>query len=199
MSSTGADRTTDLVYAAQGGSRLALEALFRRYLPRVRQIVALRLGYRLTDFYRYEDIVQDTLLNLFLKLDRFDTTSEARFRAWLASCTTNSVREHFRRARAKKRSALPSTVFPSEGLLAEILPSRESPPPALAEFEECAERVEAALLRLPERERDVIIYVRLCGMSSDETADRMGISSPAAARKLLSRSLERLRRLLDET
>ncbi len=44
------DPTTCLVLAAQGGDRDALEGLFRRYLPRVRQIVALRLGYSLRDF-----------------------------------------------------------------------------------------------------------------------------------------------------
>ena len=86
------DPTTCLVLAAQGGDRDALEGLFRRYLPRVRQIVALRLGYSLRDFADSEDLVQEALLNVFRNLDRFGARSEGRFRYWLTRCVANSMR-----------------------------------------------------------------------------------------------------------
>src|SRR5262245_38872233 len=51
------ETTLRLVRGAQAGDRVALEALFERYLPRVQRIVSLRLGCPLKDFAGYEDLV----------------------------------------------------------------------------------------------------------------------------------------------
>ena len=59
------EATLELVGAAQKGDRSALEALFERYLPRVRQIVALRMGRRLNQVVEFDDIAQDVLLKVF--------------------------------------------------------------------------------------------------------------------------------------
>ena len=77
-------RTISLVREAQGGKSEAMEELFARYLPRVRQIVALRLGRRPSDFANHEDIVQEALLNTFRKLDQYEERSEATFRNWVS-------------------------------------------------------------------------------------------------------------------
>ena len=67
---SGFDTTVHLVQAAQGGDRQALEDLFTRYLPRVRQIVSLRMGRRLTKFVEFEDVTQESLLKIFNGLHR---------------------------------------------------------------------------------------------------------------------------------
>ena len=80
------EATLELVGAAQKGDRSALEALFERYLPRVRQIVAVRMGRRLNQVVEFDDIAQDVLLKVFQGLDRFEQKSEGSFRNWLANC-----------------------------------------------------------------------------------------------------------------
>ena len=188
--------TTWLVSAAQGGDRRALEGLFARYLPRVRQIVALRLGRRSRDIEELEDIVQEALLNVFQNLRKYRKMSEARFRSWIAACVTNSVRAHVRGARALKRSStLPCYPYPADDLAAAVL--SDSPGPReVAEGEELADRIEGALLGLKPAYREAIILSRLCEMSSEEVAAAMGLPSAAAARKLLSRAVEKLREML---
>ncbi len=188
------DPTTCLVLAAQGGDRDALEGLFRRYLPRVRQIVALRLGYSLRDFADSEDLVQEALLNVFRMLDRFHVRSEGRFRFWVSRCVANSVRTHFRRSAAKKRAGLlPSFPYASDGILEEIACGPDFDPHGLLEGAELADRIERALLGMRASQREVIILDRLCGMTSREIRKAMGLTSETSVRKLLSRSLRRLR------
>lgn len=48
---------------AQDGDRAALETLFTRYLPRVRRIVAARMGCTLAGFAVEDDVVQESLLD----------------------------------------------------------------------------------------------------------------------------------------
>ncbi len=197
MIDCGSDPTTDLVLAAQQGSRSALDMLFVRYLPRVRQIVALRLGRPVRDIYAYEDIVQDALLNVFMRLRSFDAASEWRFRNWAATCVTNSVREHFRRARAGKRGGdLPSYPYESQDLLATVVAGEDADPVKLAELAEFSERIEAALLSLPQTQRELIIKARLCGMSAAAIAGDADPVKMARIRKQLSRALRRLAREL---
>jgi hypothetical protein len=67
------------VRGAKSGDRKSLEDLFARYLPKVRRIVALRLGCTLRDFAAYEDMVQEGLLRAFEKLEQFQELSEGGF------------------------------------------------------------------------------------------------------------------------
>ena len=187
------DPTTDLAFAAQRGSRVALDHLFARYLPRIRQIVALRMGRPLRDLYAFEDVVQDALLNVFMRLGRFDAASEWRFHNWAATCVTNSVREHFRRSRAQKRGGhLPSYPYDSQELLATVVAGVEADPVRIAELAEMSEQIEAALLALPEAQRELIIKARLCGMSTAAIARGSDPVKQVKVRKQLSRALRHL-------
>jgi RNA polymerase sigma factor (sigma-70 family) len=96
--------TIQLVRAAQSGKSTAMDALFERYLPRVRQIVALRLGDPLRDAALHDDLVQESLLRVFQNLDKFEERSDSTFQNWISQCVTNSVNEHFRRQAAPMAS-----------------------------------------------------------------------------------------------
>jgi RNA polymerase sigma-70 factor (ECF subfamily) len=58
--------------------------------------------------------------------------------------------------------------------------------------------VQAALLRLPERDREVLVLRHLEQLSVAESAAVLGVS-PGAVKVRHVRALERLRALLDET
>src|SRR5262245_13708602 len=140
--------TLDLVHAAQAGNRSALEALFDRYLPRVRQIVAVRAGVRLKQLGELEDIVQESLVKVFQGLKRIQKDSQAAFRNWLARCVECEVVDHLRRLQAQKRGAGKLRRFADcdkGSLFSSVFAGREPTPSRLAMGREMEEKLEAAL------------------------------------------------------
>jgi RNA polymerase sigma-70 factor (ECF subfamily) len=193
------ETTLRLVRGAQAGDRAALENLFERYLPRVRRIVSLRLGCPLKDFDGYEDLVQDSLLRAFEKLDQFAELSEGGFYHWVSTCVQTAVNLHFRKEGARKRGGGKVRAFSQlgdEGLTASIFSADTPGPRTRASAQELEEKVEAALLELKSHHREIIILRHVCGMSSEEVAKAMGFANPATARKALERALAELRKRL---
>jgi RNA polymerase sigma-70 factor (ECF subfamily) len=187
-------KTLHLVRSAQKGNAQALDELFRRYLPRVRQIVALRLGYRQADFSTLEDMVQEALLRVFQNLDQYQPRSEAGFRHWIAACAGNAVRNELRDAKAQKRGGnrvRPFAEVLPESLASSIFPGKGPTPSAILAGVEAFEKIESALLALDERDRELIILRRLCEMTYPEVAEKLGLSE-VAARQAFHRAMNRL-------
>lgn len=191
------ERTISLVREAQKGDRQAMEKLFARYLPRVRQLVALRLGFRPSDFALHEDVVQEALLKTFKNLDRYEERSEATFRDWISKCVANAVRDHFRRVKADKRGGgrvRPFATFESEDLSAIIFEGNQPTPSSVCGRRELLRRIEENLLHMKEHWREVILMRLFCEMSYREIGDAMGIREEPTVRKLFSRAIDELRR-----
>jgi RNA polymerase sigma-70 factor (ECF subfamily) len=185
-----------LVTEAQRGDRSALERLFERYLPRVRQIVALRLGERLKRFLDAEDMVQEVLLDVFQGLKRFVHQTEGSFRNWLARCVECEIADAARGAQRKKRGGGRVLRFrdcDSDFLRSSIFATDELSPSRAAMGKEINEEIEAALLQLPKHHREVIVLRHLCGMSYAEVAQSLGLHEEATARKAVSRALRKLK------
>jgi RNA polymerase sigma-70 factor (ECF subfamily) len=194
--------TIQLVREAQGGDRAALESLFERYLPRVRQIVALRLGFQPSQFDQHEEIVQEALVNTFKNLDRYEERSQATFRHWISKCVVNSIRQHFRRAGAQKRGSGQVKLFGSyerEDASAIVFQGDEPTPSVVYGRKEVLQKVEQALLEMKEHWREVIVQRLFCEMSYAEIGEEMGIREEATVRKLFSRAMSELRRCCNST
>ena len=192
-------QTTCLVRSAKAGDRQALEDLFARYLPRVRQIVALRLGERQRRFIEAEDIVQEAFLKALQGLERFEHRSEGSFRNWLARCVECEIVDSVRRLKARKRGGGKVRLFGdfcTESLFSSVFAGREPTPSKVAEAREAEERIEEAILELPEHYREVIILRQLCEMSYAEVASLMGFVQEETARKACSRAIQKLKRAL---
>ncbi|MBN1443082.1 MAG: sigma-70 family RNA polymerase sigma factor [Planctomycetes bacterium] len=196
MGETPIQTTIRLLREARGGRERAIDDLFARYLPKVRRIVSLRLGYPIRDFALYEDLVQDSLLRAFEKLESFEELSDGTFQNWIATCVASSVNLHFRKAGAEKRgggNVKALGELGSEGLSASIFRGREPGPSSVASAREIEDALEEALLSLKSHHREIIILRHLCGMSSREIAAAMGFSSAATVRKVLSRAMSELK------
>jgi RNA polymerase sigma factor (sigma-70 family) len=192
--------TLSLVRAAQSGDRAAVEALFARYLPRVRQIVALRLGYGWRRFAAYDDLVQDALLRLFSKLDSFEERPEGTFRNWVAVCVANSVRNSLRGERSKGPGGariVPIHAKEDEDSALRILDDQPGPS-TLHRGKEMFDRIEKVLLEMKEEHREPILLRKFCEMSYEEVASALGLPSEAAARKAVSRAVAVLRERLGD-
>lgn len=179
--------------AARDGDRLALEALFTRYLPWVVETVALRFGRRRQDANAIEDLAQESLMDAFCSIDRFRERSEGSFRNWLARIVENNVRDQERRRNTLKRGGGRLRVFrdlyetSQEG---PALPGSDASPSQVASAHQNAELVEGALLRMAEKQREILILRDRCGMSFEEVAAEIGLKNAESARTTYRRALQ---------
>ncbi|MSU91027.1 RNA polymerase sigma factor [Rhodobacteraceae bacterium 2CG4] len=88
-----ADGEADLVAAARRGDEAAIRELIRRLNPRLFRVAR---GIVASDA-EAEEVVQDTYLAAFTRLDRFE--GRARFSTWVTRIAINTARMHLRRAR----------------------------------------------------------------------------------------------------
>ena len=189
------ESTNGLVRRAQKGDTRALEDLFSRYLPRVRQIVALRTGQKLRQMLELDDIVQEVLLKLLRGLERFEAKSEGSFRHWLARCAECEIVDRARHLDRKKRGGDRIRRFAdcdSRLLRSSIFHDDDATPSELAQADELAERIEDELLAMSEHNREVIILRAVCGMSYSEVAEELGIEQ-VSARVAFSRAIDKLK------
>lgn len=189
--------TIRLVKSARDGDREALEKLFLRYLPRVRRIVALRMGRRLRAFWELDDLVQEALMKVFRGLDTFREDRNPNFQNWVATCVKNDIVDHVKHLDTKKRGGgLPFPGAPTAPPLSAIIHPNAKSPSWHLRNRELEERVETAILELPEDYREVIILRFLCECDYAVIARLMNFEREASARMAVSRAIQKLRERL---
>jgi RNA polymerase sigma-70 factor, ECF subfamily len=155
----------------------------------VRQSVGIvqRTVYRLVGNHADAwDCVQETFLEA-VKIDRRELVRN--WSALLRHLATAKALDLLRR-RSRQRGRCNPEADPAEAI------SREPNPSGHAEANELADRLRAAVGQLPHRQAEVFCLIYFEQMASEEVAERLRIS-PTAARMLLCRARERLRRLLE--
>jgi RNA polymerase sigma-70 factor (ECF subfamily) len=168
------------VLAAQR-DRAAFGVLYRRYLERVYGYCFHLLG----DHHDAEDATERTFVAALAALDRYRDTG-ATFRAWLFRIAHNQLANALR-ARAR---------HPVDPLDAVPEPAEPADPDGLVSRAEEARRLRAALQRLPEDRRQVIVLRFIDGLSAREIGDVLD-RSPGAVRVLQHRALRELATHLD--
>jgi len=176
------DSTSELIRRVREGDRDSLERLVERHLAPLRRFVSGRLPRWARDLADTDDLVQDTLLRTFSRMDAIEVHSSGALHAYLRQAVMNRLRDELRR-----KGRAPSLVDVSEL----ELPGQGSP---LEETigREAAARYVAALARLEPEEREAIIGRVEMEYSYAELADVLGKPTPDAARKAARRALLRL-------
>lgn len=181
----------DLIERIRRGERDAFTPLFERYRARLAASIRYRMGARLAGFVEIEDILQETLIRAYNAFDRFEYRDPGSFLRWLLAIAgqvlADTARYHGRDKRSGEHVPLRSASHPS-GI--ELEDSRT--PSRLFREKERLERLFARLDSLPPPYRDVILLARVEGLSTLETAERLGKSREATA-LLLHRALKQLR------
>jgi RNA polymerase sigma-70 factor (ECF subfamily) len=131
------------------------------------------------------DCIQETFLEA-VKIDRREPVRNwpALLRHLATVRALDLLRKRFRERNQHGPDADPSQAA-----------SREPSPSGSAEASELADCLRAAVGQLPRRQAEVFCLTCFEQMTSEEIAERLGVS-PAAARMLLSRARRRLERLL---
>ena len=180
--SNSLESTLELVRRVRGGDRASLERLIERHVAPLRRYVTGRLPRWARDLADTDDLVQDTLLRTFSRLDAIEVRGAGSLQAYLRQAVMNRLRDELRR-----KGRVPALVDVSDL----ELPGEGSP---LEETigQEAAARYVAALARLEPEERDVIIGRVEMEYSYAELADLLGKPTADAARKAARRALLRL-------
>ena len=173
-----ADPDEELVRRVGQGDPAAIQAMVARKLPRMLTLAQRMLG----DATEAEDVAQEAMLRAWRQAPRW-APGQAKFDTWLHRVGLNLCYDRLRRRREIVTDVLPDGIddgpAPDRGLLAA----------------ETGARVEAALARLPERQREAIVLCHYQELGNIEAAALMEISVEALE-SLLSRGRRALRTAL---
>lgn len=158
----------------------AFRALYRAHTPAL-----LGVAWRLADGDQTEaeDLVQEAWICAAERLATF--RRESTLRTWLVGIVVNCGRNRARR-RARSRDR--------ETELAAVI-ELPAPPPFAPDVEKAD--VEAAIARLPEGAREVLLLHDVFGYTHEEVARMLGVE-PGTSKSQLSRARSTLRRWLSE-
>ncbi|MBL9076310.1 MAG: sigma-70 family RNA polymerase sigma factor [Planctomycetes bacterium] len=185
-----------LLAAAAGGDRDALATLLQRHLPGVRAYLRLRMGPMIRANEDSEDLVQSVCREILVRAEDFAHGGEQGFRRWLFRTAQRKVADRADYYRAQKRAHRTSPLDVDDDAVAACYGSVCTPSRA-ASAREHLSRVEAAFDRLPEAQREVILAVRMLGLSHAELAQRLG-KTEGAVRVMLFRAMAQLTELLGD-
>jgi len=147
-------------------------------LSRTIRIVSLRMGKRLAEFAEFEDVAQDALLKVFRDLEKFDVSSEASFRNWVALFVEREIGMLDRKRTAQKRGGGKEKRFGDfalSGTLSGALGGDAPSPSEVVSKKEVEEQMEGAILQLKPHQRELIIQHYVCEMSYAEIARSIGV------------------------
>jgi len=174
--------SADLLARAQAGDRAALDILFERYLVPLRRWASGRLPRWARDIADTQDVVQDTLLQTFKRVEFLEHGQSGSLQAYLRQAVMNRIRDEFRRSRRQ----------PGREPVDSGLPAVDASPLEEAIGTEIMTTYEEALDRLRPDEREAVVGRIEMGLSYDELADVLERPTANAARSAVVRALVRL-------
>jgi RNA polymerase sigma-70 factor (ECF subfamily) len=185
--------------AARAGSIDALGRaleLCRRYLL---QVAGGELDPQLQAKAGASDLVQETFLEAQRIFDRFQGVSSGELRAWLRAILLNKVATHTRRYRATASRQIDQEVGLTLGSDHQIdLAGTISTPSSMMVVNERAQALTAAVQRLPDHYRQIVLWRQMENLSFEEMAARLG-RSVEAIRKLWWRAIQQLQQELGDS
>ena len=164
-----ASQDSDLIRETLAGSQVSFQLLVERHQGR---IFAIARNYTRSSV-EIEDIVQDTFLKAFRRLDSFQ--HQASFSTWLQRIAVNTALDLLKR---RGRSPVQAVEDPElvSGAVPGALDRRVVAPDARLQREEIAEVTHRVLDELPDIFRTVLVMRELEDRAYQEIADLLGVS-----------------------
>jgi len=195
--------TEDLIRRAGKGDEMAAEQLLAGHRNRLRHMVAVRMDPRLAARFDASDVVQETLVEASRRLPEYLQARPLPFYPWLRQIAWEQLldlhRKHFRaqkRTLGRERCCYPLPDRSTTDLADRLLAGGTSPSRHCVR-QELRTRMQAALAKLPERDREILVLRHLEQLSTHEIASVMGMTEGAVKTRHL-RALQRLRGVLGD-
>ncbi len=202
-SKAGKSGTDWLVEQARRGDAEARATLMDRHRPRLRQMVSMRLDPRLAARVDPSDVVQEALAVAYPRLDDYLRDRPVPGYPWLRQfaweCLLQLHRRHIaagRRSVTREQAWQPRLSSDSVLRLSQRLLAPGRSPNSELIRQELRDRLAAALAKLSDSDREILVMRNLEQMSAAEIAAVLGIKEGTVRVRHL-RALERLRSQLD--
>jgi RNA polymerase sigma-70 factor, ECF subfamily len=178
-----------LVEAAKKGDIGAFEELVRRYDRNV-----FRIAQHITQNREdAEDVVQDAFLKAYGNLAQFQ--GQSKFYTWLVRIAVNEALMKLRRRRPERTVSLDQDVETDEDTIPREVADWSPNPEQQYNQAELRELLQKTIQGLPSGFRTVFVLRDVEGLSTEETAEALGLSIPAVKSRLLRARLQLRERL----
>ncbi len=182
---------------AQRGSESAFTAIFEKYHRRLALYLHYHLNLELRGKLEVDDLLQEVFFRAFRDLRRFEYQSPGSFSRWLFRIASHVILDAVRYHEREKRQTEETVSFRSESNPFGPEPAHSWTPSRILSSDEEIKKLMGRLDSLPEEYRQVILLAKIEGLTTAETAARMGKSHENTS-LLLHRALQRFRILLDQ-
>ena len=173
-----------LVALAQNGDDGAFPELVKRYSRRI-----FRVARNITNHDEdSEDVLQETFMKAYKHLDTFQGNS--KFYTWLVRIAMNEALMKLRKRRTGKLVSLDEELSTGEDTVIREIAVWEGNPEDTYSQEELRELLDKTISSLPEGFRTVFVLRDVEELSTEETAETLGLSIPAVKSRLLRARLQ---------
>ncbi len=195
--------TIVLLERVRDGDGDAVNGLLARHRDAIRRLVDRRMDRAMQRRVDASDIVQDVMLEANRRLGDYLANPTMPFQLWLRHMARDRLIDAHRRHRVAASRSLDREVplagggdDPSASDGAAGIADRELTPAAAATWHELERRFAAAVERLDDDDRRIVLLRHFEHLSTAEAAEVLGLSKPAAGMRYL-RAMRRLRGLLE--
>ena len=173
-----------LVELAQNGDDGAFPELVKRYSRRI-----FRVARNITNHDEdSEDVLQETFMKAYKHLATFQGNS--KFYTWLVRIAMNEALMKLRKRRTGKLVSLDEELSTGEDTVIREIAVWEGNPEDTYSQEELRELLDKTISSLPEGFRTVFVLRDVEELSTEETAETLGLSIPAVKSRLLRARLQ---------
>ena len=182
-SQAGFDEAPFVAQARKGDDR-AFAELVKRYEAKI-----FRLAQHITQNREdAEDVLQETFLRAYEHLDQFQGNS--KFYTWIVRIAVNQALMKLRRRRTDKSVSLDETIDTGEDTVTREIAAWDEDPEQRFSREELGEILDSAIQTLAPTYRSVFLLRDVDDLSTEETAEALGLSVPAVKSRLLRARLQ---------
>jgi RNA polymerase sigma-70 factor (ECF subfamily) len=182
-SQTGIDEAV-LVSQAREGDITAFSELVRRYEGKI-----FRLAQHITQNREdAEDVLQETFMKAYEHLDQFK--GDSKFYTWIVRIAVNQALMKLRRRKTDKSVSLDEQIDTGEDTIVREVAAWDEDPEQRFSRDELGEILDTAVQSLDPPYRSVFVLRDIEEMSTEETAEALGLSVPAVKSRLLRARLQ---------
>jgi RNA polymerase sigma-70 factor, ECF subfamily len=182
-SQAGIDESV-LLEQARAGDTHAFAELVRRYEGKI-----FRLAQHITQNREdAEDVLQETFMKAYEHLDQFK--GDSKFYTWIVRIAVNQALMKLRRRKTDKSVSLDEQIDTGEDTVVREIAAWGEDPEQHFSREELGQILDTAIQSLEPPYRSVFVLRDIEDMSTEETAEALGLSIPAVKSRLLRARLQ---------